>query len=151
MQWHAENAKNNSKIIHASERCAAGIIQAIAHFNLGPNISLRDVKDFLDSKLETKSIGYEVVKFYLFYEKWRRAEVEESCLDHLKKSFVCLALHSLVSHSGPWFAYLDLEVIRSRGKRKPLQLLCTCSFNSIYLAVKTILNPSYLSFYFFWQ
>lgn len=87
LQWHAENAKDNSKIIHASERCAAGIIQAIGHFKLGPNISLRDVKDFLDSNLETKSIGHEIVKFYLFYEKWRRAEVEESCLDHLKNSF----------------------------------------------------------------
>ncbi|XP_038905821.1 sucrose-phosphatase 1 [Benincasa hispida] len=87
LQWHAENAKDNSKIIHASERCAAGIIQAIGHFKLGPNISLRDVKDFLDSNLETKSIGLEIVKFYLFYEKWRRADVEESSLDQLKNSF----------------------------------------------------------------
>lgn len=92
MQWHAENAKDNSKIIHATERCAAGIIQAIGHFNLGPNTSLRDVKDFLDSKLETKSIGHEIVKFYLLYEKFRRAEVEESCLDRLKTSFVCPSL-----------------------------------------------------------
>lgn len=92
MQWHAENAKDNSKIIHATERCAAGIIQAIGHFNLGPSTSLRDVKDFLDSKVETKSIGHQIVKFYLFYEKWRRAEVEESCayLDRLKSAFVCL-------------------------------------------------------------
>lgn len=92
MQWHAENAKDNSKIIHASERCAAGIIEAIGHFNLGPSTSLRDVKDFLNSNLEPESIGHEIVKFYLFYEKWRRAEVEESCLDHLKIAFVCLSL-----------------------------------------------------------
>lgn len=87
LQWHAENAKDNSKIIHASERCAAGIIQAIGHFNLGPSTSLRDVKDFFNSNLEPESIGHEIVKFYLFYEKWRRAEVEESCLDHLKIAF----------------------------------------------------------------
>ncbi|XP_018851148.1 probable sucrose-phosphatase 2 isoform X1 [Juglans regia] len=78
LQWHAENAKNNPKIIHATERCAAGIIQAIGHFSLGPNTSPRDVMDFLHFKLENVNPGHEVVKFYLFYERWRRAEVENS-------------------------------------------------------------------------
>ncbi|KAL5739840.1 hypothetical protein ACOSP7_028734 [Xanthoceras sorbifolium] len=76
LQWHAENAKNNPKIIHATERCAAGIIQAIGHFNLGPSTSPRDVTDFSDCELENDNPGHEVVKFYLFYERWRRAEVE---------------------------------------------------------------------------
>ncbi|KAE8125239.1 hypothetical protein FH972_020072 [Carpinus fangiana] len=78
LQWHAENAKNNPKIIHATERCASGIIQAIGHFSLGPNTSPRDVTDFLDCKLENVNPGHEVVKFYLFFERWRRAEVENS-------------------------------------------------------------------------
>uniref|UniRef100_A0A2N9H637 Sucrose-phosphatase n=1 Tax=Fagus sylvatica TaxID=28930 RepID=A0A2N9H637_FAGSY len=78
LHWHAENAKNNPKIIHATERCAAGIIQAIGHFSLGPSTSPRDVMDFLDCKLENVNPGHEVVKFYLFYERWRRAEVENS-------------------------------------------------------------------------
>ncbi|XP_030926471.1 probable sucrose-phosphatase 2 [Quercus lobata] len=76
LKWHAENAKNNPKIIHATERCAAGIMQAIGHFGLGPNTSPRDIMDFLDCKLENVNPGHEVVKFYLFYERWRRAEVE---------------------------------------------------------------------------
>ncbi|KAA8528351.1 hypothetical protein F0562_035706 [Nyssa sinensis] len=86
LQWHAENAKGNPKIIHATERCAAGIIQAIGHFNLGPNTSPRDVTDFLDSKLENFDPGHEIVEFYLFLERWRRAEVEDSelCLASLK-------------------------------------------------------------------
>ncbi|GLT61898.1 hypothetical protein SLA2020_345720 [Shorea laevis] len=86
LQWHAENAKNNPKIIHATERCAAGIIQAIGHFNLGPNTSPRDVTDFEERILENP--GHEVVKFYLFYERWRRAEIEncETNMSSLKAS-----------------------------------------------------------------
>lgn len=88
LKWHAENAKNNPKIIHATERCAAGIIQAIGHFGLGPNISPRDVKDFSECKLENVNPGHEAVKFFLFYEKWRRAEIEnfEPYLASLKAS-----------------------------------------------------------------
>lgn len=78
LQWHAENAKNNPKIIHAKERCAAGIIEAIGHFHLGPNLSPRDVADFTECELENVNPGHEVVKFYLFYERWRRAEVDHS-------------------------------------------------------------------------
>ncbi|XP_012074261.1 sucrose-phosphatase 1 [Jatropha curcas] len=74
--WYTENAKNNSKIIHASERCAAGIIQAIGHFSLGPNTSPRDVTDVSQNELDNLSPGNAVVKFFLFLEKWRRAEIE---------------------------------------------------------------------------
>ncbi|XLR47059.1 hypothetical protein S83_031719, partial [Arachis hypogaea] len=42
LHWYAANAKNNLKILHALERCAAMIIQAIGHFKLGTNISPRD-------------------------------------------------------------------------------------------------------------
>jgi sucrose-6-phosphatase len=34
LQWYEQNAKGNPKIIHASQRCAGGIIEAIQHFNL---------------------------------------------------------------------------------------------------------------------
>ncbi|OEL24241.1 Sucrose-phosphatase 1 [Dichanthelium oligosanthes] len=77
LQWYTENAKDNPKIIHASERCAAGIIQAIGHFKLGPNISPRDV-DFPYVKEASFKPTYAVVKFYVLYEKWRRAEVLKS-------------------------------------------------------------------------
>eukprot|EP00262_Sarcandra_glabra_P011758 TRINITY_DN2894_c0_g1_i1.p1 TRINITY_DN2894_c0_g1~~TRINITY_DN2894_c0_g1_i1.p1 ORF type:complete len:424 (-),score=64.43 TRINITY_DN2894_c0_g1_i1:164-1435(-) len=74
LQWHAENAKNNPKIIHATERCAGGIIQAIGHFKLGPNTSPRDV-DFTIFNMENVNPGHEIVKFYILYERWRHAEV----------------------------------------------------------------------------
>lgn len=78
LQWHAANAKNNPKIIHATERCAAGIVQAIGHFKLGPSTSPRDIKDESDSEVKNIDLGHEVVKLYLFYERWRRAEIDNS-------------------------------------------------------------------------
>ncbi|KAL5568706.1 hypothetical protein UlMin_025281 [Ulmus minor] len=92
LQWHAENMKNNRKIIRATERCAAGIIQAIGSFGLGPNVSPRDIRDFQKCKVEIVNPGYEVVKFYLFYERWRRAEVEKSeeHIENLKSKFYLL-------------------------------------------------------------
>ncbi|KAL5555023.1 hypothetical protein UlMin_037259 [Ulmus minor] len=55
---------------------AAGIIQAIGHFHLGPNISPRYVIDFSECSLENVNPGHEMVKFNLFYEKWRRGEID---------------------------------------------------------------------------
>ncbi|GLJ53230.1 hypothetical protein SUGI_1134480 [Cryptomeria japonica] len=86
LQWHAENAKNNPKILHASERCAAGIIQAMQHFNLNPNVSPRDIVDYSQTTPKNFSLGHEIVEFHLLCEKWRRAEVEDSSdiFDRLK-------------------------------------------------------------------
>lgn len=78
LKWHSDNAKDNPKIIHATERCAAGIIQAIGHFKLGPNTSPRDFKDLSTCNLQTFSPALGLVKFYLLYERWRRAEIENS-------------------------------------------------------------------------
>lgn len=93
LQWHAENAKNNPNIIHATERCAAGIIQAIGHFRLGNNVTPRDVIDFSRSKVNA-SPGQEVVKFYVLYERWRRGEIanSEQHIQCLKKNSVRLLL-----------------------------------------------------------
>lgn len=90
LQWYTQNAKNNPNIIHATERCAAGIIQAIGNFCLGPNVSPRDISDSQKCKVDIFSPGHEVVKFYLFYERWRRAEVvtSEQYVQNLKSVFV---------------------------------------------------------------
>ncbi|XP_057737444.1 sucrose-phosphatase 1-like isoform X1 [Arachis stenosperma] len=77
LQWYAENAAGSPKIIHATERCADGIIQAISKFSLGPNVSPRDIRDSMYNRKSLRPC-HEVVMFYLFYERWRRAEVENS-------------------------------------------------------------------------
>uniref|UniRef100_A0A1D1Z492 Sucrose-phosphatase n=1 Tax=Anthurium amnicola TaxID=1678845 RepID=A0A1D1Z492_9ARAE len=99
LQWYAENGKNNPKIIHATERCAAGIIQAIGHFKLGPNISPRDIMDLSSCELENFTPGLEVVKFYILYERWRRAEIESSELIQTMKD-ICYATGVVVHPSG---------------------------------------------------
>lgn len=78
LKWYAENAKNNPKIIHATERCAAGIIEAIGHFSLGPNKSERDGVDLTEYKMKNPSPAHDIVNIYLFYEKWRLAEIDNS-------------------------------------------------------------------------
>lgn len=121
LQWHAENAKDNKKIIHATERCAAGIIQAIGHFSLGPNLSPRDVTDFSDCLLENANPGHEVVEFFLFYEKWRRAEIENSEIYLSSVIANCVCFIS--------FFLLNIEFMRShdlilfRNFRLPEELL----------------------------
>ncbi|XP_030489038.2 sucrose-phosphatase 1 [Cannabis sativa] len=97
LEWYSENMRNNSNIIHATERCAAGIIQGIGSFCLGPNVSPRDIGDFQKCKVDIISPGYEVVKFYLFYERWRCADIPKSThhMQNLKSVFhsYCTLVH----------------------------------------------------------
>ncbi|KAG5076939.1 hypothetical protein JHK82_055634 [Glycine max] len=88
LQWYAENARGNPRIIHATERCAAAIVQAIGNFSLGPNVSPRDIGDLMSNR-KVHSPSHEVVMFYIFYERWRRGEVEnpEQYIQKLKSVF----------------------------------------------------------------
>lgn len=92
LQWYEENAKGKQQIIHATERCAAGIIQAIGNFSLGPNVSPRDIGEYEKFNGKVLNPGHEVVKFYIFYERWRCGHVEnsEQCMQNLETFFVSL-------------------------------------------------------------
>ncbi|KAI4382641.1 hypothetical protein MLD38_008579 [Melastoma candidum] len=78
LQWYTENASSNPQIILARKRCAAGIIEAIGCFGLGPSVSPRDIRDLEELKAGSSNPGVEIVMFYLLYERWLRGEVEES-------------------------------------------------------------------------
>ncbi|KAK7393150.1 hypothetical protein VNO78_21629 [Psophocarpus tetragonolobus] len=88
LQWYAENERGNPKIIHATERCAAGIMQAIGNFSLGPNMSPRDIGVSMSNR-KVLSPSHEVVMFYIFYERWRRGEIQnpEQYIQNLKSVF----------------------------------------------------------------
>lgn len=90
LKWHTENALNNSKLIHSSERCADGILQAIDYFKLGPTLSPRDSSEFLNGKSDIANPGQEVVRFYLFYERLRRGEIKkyETYINSFKEACV---------------------------------------------------------------
>lgn len=96
LQWYADNARSNPKIFHATERCAAGIIEAIGHFNLGPNLSPRDVVDISSYKLESFSPGLEIVKLYILYERWLRGEMGSSELIKNLKA-ICVSPNAISS------------------------------------------------------
>ncbi|CAJ2673527.1 unnamed protein product [Trifolium pratense] len=88
VEWYAQNTRDNAQITHATERCAAGIMQAIGNFSLGPNVSPRDIKDSM-LNIKILSPSHEVVMFYLFYERWMRGEIvnSEQYIQNLKSIF----------------------------------------------------------------
>jgi hypothetical protein len=98
VEWYAQNARDNAQITHATEGCAAGIMQAIGNFCLGPNASPRDIKDSM-LNIKILSPSHEVVMFYLFYERWMRGEIEnsEQYIQNLKSVFVSfIRLHNFM-------------------------------------------------------
>ncbi|KAI5056443.1 hypothetical protein GOP47_0028261 [Adiantum capillus-veneris] len=81
LKWYAENAQGNPRIFRATERCAAGILQAMHHFDLQPNSSPRDKVHLLDNsghKDEFVQVAHFIVEFHLLCEKWERGDVETS-------------------------------------------------------------------------
>ncbi|CAJ2673562.1 unnamed protein product [Trifolium pratense] len=88
VEWYAQNTRDNAQITHATERCAAGIMQAIGNFSLGPNVSPRDIKDSM-LNIKILSPSHEVVMFYQFYERWMRGEIvnSEQYIQNLKSIF----------------------------------------------------------------
>lgn len=117
LHWYEGNAKGNPRIFLATERCAAGIIQAMQHFGLQPNVSPRDSSLLLveeEHRDEYAKIGHQVVEFHLLWELWERAVVDQS-----DKTFQSLK-HTLAPSCSlvlPWGqevnAYDEIEALYS--------------------------------------
>eukprot|EP00246_Nothoceros_aenigmaticus_P001273 TRINITY_DN11759_c0_g1_i1.p1 TRINITY_DN11759_c0_g1~~TRINITY_DN11759_c0_g1_i1.p1 ORF type:complete len:423 (-),score=57.13 TRINITY_DN11759_c0_g1_i1:301-1569(-) len=84
LQWHAENAKDNAKVFLATERCAAGILQALKHFQVEPNVSPRDISLLSNPfHLEPGSPAapaHTIVEKLVVHEQYLRGEIENSQL-----------------------------------------------------------------------
>ena len=84
LQWHADHVGDKSHIFVATERCAAGIIQAMQHFDLQPNVTPRDrsvplsVYDRLAPKADAGAVAREVVEYLLLAEQWLRGDIDAS-------------------------------------------------------------------------
>jgi hypothetical protein len=83
LQWHAQYEGDKSHIFLAKKRCAAGILQAMQHFDLQPNVSPRDYElDLLPGgqgpKLGVLAAAHEVVEYLLLMEQWIKGDVENS-------------------------------------------------------------------------
>lgn len=94
LKWHSEHTGDKSHIYLAKERCAAGILEAMQHFNLQPNVSPRDRPPFLTlegvSGISVSTVAHEVVEYLLLMENWLKADVEntDSAFSRLKSSLV---------------------------------------------------------------
>ena len=83
LKWHSEHTGDKSHIYLAKERCAAGILEAMKHFNLQPNVSPRDRPLSFEtlgevSELTVSNVVHEVVDYLLLMEGWLKANVENS-------------------------------------------------------------------------
>ncbi|XP_024394889.1 probable sucrose-phosphatase 2 isoform X2 [Physcomitrium patens] len=84
LQWHANQVGDKSHIFVSTEKCAAGIIEAMKHFNLQPNVSPRDCNVPLSvhcrriPKADPGAVAREVVEYLLLTEQWLRGDIDAS-------------------------------------------------------------------------
>ena len=116
VEWHDEHVGDKSHVFRATERCAAGILQAMQHFDLQPNESPRDrhvplsVHDKLAPKVDAVAVAHEVVEYLMLVEQWLRGDTDcsEEVFRRLKFSLVGLqSLEFLVLYCSGIFTLLS--------------------------------------------
>lgn len=90
LKWHSEYQGDKTHIYLAKERCAAGILEAMQHFDLQPNVSPRLKFQAYDaaSELSVSTVAHMVVEYLLLMEQWLKAVVEntDAVFNRLKAS-----------------------------------------------------------------
>lgn len=97
LQWHSQHTGDKSHIFLATERCASGILQAMQHFDLQPNVSPRDHPLALvgkkkgPHKVDAVAAAHEVIEYLLLMEQWLKGDVDstDEVFNRLKLSLVC--------------------------------------------------------------
>lgn len=95
LKWHSDYTGDKSHIFLATKTCASGILEAMEHFNLQPNVSPRDrPPSYLTIEgaagISVSTVAHEVVEYLLQMEKWLNADVDNTDLafSRLKSSLV---------------------------------------------------------------
>lgn len=95
LKWHSDYTGDKSHIFLATKTCASGILEAMEHFNLQPNMSPRDrPPSYLTVEgaagISVSTVAHEVVEYLLQMEKWLNADVDNTDLafSRLKSSLV---------------------------------------------------------------
>ena len=91
VQWY-DTQKETGHIFRASERCAAGIMQAMGHFKFHPWVSPRDQgggKGVGDGEeVGVAAVQREIVSTNISIEKWLNGDVEVSSLEGTPRMLV---------------------------------------------------------------
>lgn len=95
LKWHKSYEGDLSHVYLAKERCAAGIMEAMQHFDLQPCVSPRDRPRAFQTlggvaRLSLSSVSHEVVDYLLLMEHWLKADVDNTDIvfSRLKSSLV---------------------------------------------------------------
>lgn len=85
LKWHSDYMGDKSHIFLATKTCASGILEAMEHFNLQPNMSPRDrPPSYLTIEgaagISVSTVAHEVVEYLLQMEKWLTADVDNTDL-----------------------------------------------------------------------
>ncbi|KAG0601335.1 hypothetical protein M758_11G102400 [Ceratodon purpureus] len=128
LKWHSEHSGDKSHIYLAKERCAAGILEAMQHFDLQPNVSPRDQSRSIGtvgeaSQMTASTVAHKVVDYLLLMENWLKGGVDKSdtVFSRLKSSLAPDAsyVHAFGIITNPYEEIDTIRELHGVMKEKP--------------------------------
>lgn len=154
-QWHSDLQVDKSYIFEAEERCAAGILEAMQHFNLQPNVSPRDIfpPHYGGSQLSLSTVAHVVVEYVLLMEQWLKGGVanNDDVFGRLKSSLVHVTFKHLsgicVFCNCMMFYYLNCPEVHVFIALKSRRYIDVCSETWFWLCNAQDPNATYIHAY----